>query len=77
VAVGLVHAEHERPRDSVARHDAFELVVVAGHSVDVVAEVQVRVEDLRIRRQLAAQLGIPFLDQLPRPRDRIHSSQSR
>jgi hypothetical protein len=50
---GLVHAEHERSADSVALHHALELVVVADHPVDVVAEVKVRVEDRRVFRQLA------------------------
>ena len=62
--VGLVQAEHERARDPVAGHDPLELVVVADHPVDVVAEVEVGVEDVRAGRELAAQLGVPLLDQL-------------
>ena len=44
--VGLVQAEHEAARDAVPVHALFELLVAAGHAVDVVAEVRVRVEDL-------------------------------
>jgi hypothetical protein len=52
VAVGLVHAEHERPRDAVPVHHPEEIVELADHPVDVVAEVDVRVEDGRTSRQI-------------------------
>ena len=51
VPIGLVHAEHESPRDAIPRHPTHELVVLADHPVDVVAEMEVRVEDLRVGRQ--------------------------
>ena len=47
MTVGLVHAEHEAARDPVAVVDPLEVVVAADHSVDVVPEVDVRVEDFR------------------------------
>ena len=51
VAVGLVEAEHEGARDAVVVHQLEQLVVVADHAVDVVPEVQVRVEDVGACRQ--------------------------
>ena len=62
--VGLVEAEHERARDAVLGHQRLELVVVADHAVDVVAEVEVGVEDVRPGGQQLAQLGVVALDQL-------------
>ena len=62
--VGLVHAEHEGARDAVALHDPLEVVVVPDHSVDVVAEVEVRVEDVRIFGELPPHLLVPLGDQL-------------
>src|SRR5215210_8185158 len=44
--VGLVHAEHEAARDREAVTDAIQLLVDALHAVDVVAEMDVRIEDL-------------------------------
>ena len=73
VAVGLVEAEHERPRDPVPRHDGLERVVVADHPVDVVSEVEVRVEDVRARREQALQLGVVELAQLERAFESVTS----
>ena len=61
--VGLVEAEHEGARDAVLRHQGLELVVVADHPVDVVAEMQVSVEDVRARRKQRAQLAVELIDQ--------------
>ena len=54
MAVGLVQAEHERARDPRALLDPQEAVEVAGHPVDVGAEMDVRVEDLDVRRGSSA-----------------------
>ena len=62
--VGLVEAEHERARDRVLVHEREQLVVVADHAVDVVAEVEVRVEDLRA-------LGQELPDLLVVPQDKL------
>ena len=43
---------------------AIELLVAADHAVDVVAEMGVRVEDVRARGQLAAQLGLEAGEEL-------------
>ena len=51
--VGLVEAEHERPGDAVLVHAGEELVEAALHPVDVVPEVDVRVEDVGALGQLA------------------------
>src|SRR5262249_32152457 len=71
MAVGLVHAEHERARDPVAVHEALELLVAAGHAVEVVAEMEVRVEDLGAFGQLAAELLVPAFDELLRALERV------
>jgi hypothetical protein len=63
VPVDLVHAEHEAARNSVAIEDPLEVLVDPGHPVDVVAEVDVRVEDLHVLRQLAPQLLVVAGDQ--------------
>ena len=63
VAVDLVHAEHEAARDPVGLVDPLEVLVDPGHAVDVVAEVDVRVEDLGALRQLARQLVVVAGDQ--------------
>ena len=42
--VGLVEAEHERPVDPVRPLDREQLVTLADHPVDVLAEVRVSVE---------------------------------
>ena len=56
VAVGLVEAEHEGPRDPVVVHQLEQLVVVADHAVDVVPEVEVGVEDVGAGRQQPPEL---------------------
>ena len=71
VAVGLVEAEHERPRDAEARLDPLEFVVVAAEAVDVVAEVDVGVEDLGAGGKVAGELGRPGLHQLFRALERF------
>ena len=58
MAVGLVEAEHEGPRDPVRRHHLVELLVVADHAVDVVTEVQVGVEDVGAVGDEQAHLGV-------------------
>src|SRR5438445_4488930 len=75
--VRLVEAEHEGAADGVLVHHPEQLVVVPGDSVDVVAEMDVRVEDLRVRRQLAAQLVAPGVEQLVRAVERGHQSDDR
>ena len=47
-------------------HHRDEVLEAPGHSVDVVAEVDVRVEDVGAVRDVAAELGLPDLDQLLR-----------
>ena len=64
--VGLVEAEHERARDAVVAHQRLELVVVADHAVDVVAEVEVRVEDLGAVGQQPPDLVVVAADKLQR-----------
>ena len=77
MAVGLVEAEHERARDAVALHQRLELVVVADHPVDVVAEVEVRVEDLCALGDQAAQIAVVALEQLACPVAWLHGFESR
>ncbi len=74
MAVGLVEAEHERAPDAVARHHLLEPVVVAHHPVDVVAEVEVRVEELGSGGDQLPELGVVGIDQLERAPLRIHGS---
>ena len=64
VAVRLVHAEHEGAGDAVARHDPLELLVGPAPAVDVVAEVDVRVENLRADRKLLSKLLVVRGNQL-------------
>ena len=66
MAVGLVEAEHERARDAVRGHGRLELVVVADHPVDVVPEVEVRVEDVRAGRQEVPHLVVVACAELER-----------
>jgi hypothetical protein len=54
VSVGLVEAEEEGARDAVAIHDALELVVLPGHPVDVLSQMDMRVEDVGIGGKLVA-----------------------
>ena len=63
MAVRLVQAENEAARDPVLVHAALELLVVAGHSVDVRTEVGVGIEDLGPFGQLAAKLVVPLRHQ--------------
>ena len=63
VVVGLVEAEHEGAREAVLGHERLELVVVADHAVDVVPEVEVRVEEVGLRRQQLPQFDVVALDQ--------------
>ena len=58
VAVGLVQAEHERALDPVPVLQLDQVVVAPGHPVDVVAEVDVRVEDPRAFGQDATELVV-------------------
>ena len=66
VAVGLVEAEHEGARDPVVGHHLLERVVVADHAVDVVAEMEVHVEDVRARRQQRLKLRVVDSGELER-----------
>src|SRR5947208_414329 len=56
MAVLLVHAEHEAARDPITVVDPLEVVVKADEPVDVMPEVNVRVEDLGAFRQLPREL---------------------
>ena len=76
MAVGLVEAEHERARDPVALHQLLELVVLAGHAVDVASEMQVRVEDVGAVGQQAAQFVVPDTDELLRSAAGIHPGKT-
>src|SRR2546430_1436854 len=71
MAVGLVEAEHVGARDSERIHRRDQLVVMADHPVDVVAEVRVRVEEIRACGQLVAQLGLEAGEQLLGALDRL------
>ena len=62
--VGLVHAEHEAARRVGGVVDALELLVNAAIAVDVIAEMDVGVEDFRTLGQLLAQLLVVARDQL-------------
>ena len=68
--VGLVEAEHEAARHAVPVHALLELLVAPAHAVDVGAEMGVRVEDLRSRRQLGAELRLEGVEQLLGPLER-------
>jgi hypothetical protein len=65
MAVRLVHAEHEGAAHPVPIHDAQQLFVVADHPVDVVAEMDVRIEGRTAAevREPALQLVVPLGDQ--------------
>ena len=67
MAVGLVEAEEEAARDAVVVHDRLELLERPDHPVDVVAEMGVRVEDVRARGQLGAQLRLEAGEELAVP----------
>ena len=59
-------------RDPVGIHDSHEIVVPARHAVDVVAEVEVRVEDVGARRNQTASLAVVQVHELERPGACIH-----
>jgi hypothetical protein len=58
LAVRLVHAEHEGARDAVLLHDSLELFVLPAPPVDVLAEVDVGVEDAGVLRELTPELFV-------------------
>ena len=75
--VGLVEAEHERAGDPVRLLDPQQLVEVAAHAVDVEAEMDVRVEELGVRRQLRAHELVEALDEALRAaKDVFHERES-
>ena len=75
--VGLVEAEHEGARDPVCALDPQQLVEIAAHAVDVGAEMDVRVEELHVRRQLRAHDVLEALDEGQRaPKDVLHEPES-
>jgi len=73
VPVGLVEAEHEAARHPVPVHQLDQVVIPPDHAVDVLAEVNVGVEDLRIFGQLAPQLLVPPGEHLPCAVERLHA----
>ena len=74
-AVGLVEAEHERAARCRTASDRLEqLVVVAAHAVDVVAEVDVRVEDVGALGQLLPQQVVVLGDQRPFALESVHGA---
>ena len=64
--VRLVEAEHERVLHAVLGHQRPELVVVTDHPVDVPTQMEVRVEDLGLRRQQGLHLPVVPGDELER-----------
>src|SRR5262249_48670366 len=56
MTVRLVHAEHEAPRDAGHVVETLQLLVDADLPVDVVPEMDVRIEDLRIGGDQVAKL---------------------
>ena len=64
--IRLVEAEHESVPHAVLGHQRLELVVVADHPVDVPAQMEVRVEDLGLRRQQRLYLPVVPGDELER-----------
>src|SRR6266542_2112639 len=76
VAIWLVEAEHEGTFDPEVVHDPKELGETAGHAVDVVAEMDVRVEDANAVRKLGLQLVAPALEQLLRLLQGRHQRRS-
>ena len=77
VAVGLVEAERERARDPVGALDREQLVAVAGHAVDVLAEVRVDVEDVGPGGKLGERERRVLLQQVVRAADRVHGRSLR
>ena len=76
LAVVLVHAEHERALKVVAVEHPDELVVQAVHAVDVVPEVRVGVEEVRLLGELRLQLRDVSVDDFLGALDRRHVSDS-
>jgi len=77
VPVGLVEAEHEAARDRVAVHEPLQLLVLAAEAVDARAEVDVRVEDLRVLRQILPEHLVVLRDECFRPRKLVvHGPES-
>ena len=64
--IRLVEAKHEGVPHAVLGHQRLELVVVADHPVDVPAEMEVRVENLGLRRQQGLHLPVVPGDELER-----------
>ena len=73
VAIRLVEAEDEGAHDPVGALDREELVAVADHAVDVLAEVGVRVDHRRVGRELRERERGVALEQLVRPVDGVHA----
>ena len=76
LAVVLVEAEHERALEAETVEHRRELLVAPEHSVDVVAEVRVDVEEIRVLREFAAELLLPGLDDRPRALERGHERRA-
>jgi hypothetical protein len=77
MAVALVEAEDDRAHDARALLHARELVGVADHAVDVVAEVRVDVDELGALGQLGAHDGLERLEQrLGSSEDVVHLAES-
>ena len=70
--IGLVEAEHEGPGDPVPRLAGDQLVEVADPSVDVGAEMDVRVEDLEVVRKLVADQLLEALNEFLRAQKDVH-----
>ena len=71
VPVRLIEAEHEAARDSVAVIDGHQVVVGAAEAVDVLSEMDVRVEDLPVFGQHGDELLRVLVDQCLGPRERL------
>jgi hypothetical protein len=68
----LVEAEHEGALESKPVEHRRELVVAPDHAVDVVPEVRVDVEEVRVLRELAAELLLPGRDDRSGTLERCH-----
>ena len=71
MAVRLVQAEHEAARDPVTVVDGHQIVVAAAEPVDVLAEMDVRVEDLGTFRKRREQHPRVVVDQCLRASERF------
>ena len=76
LAVRLVHAEHERAGDAVGVHDPLEFLVLPAPAVDVVPEMEMRVEDLGAVGQQAPKLLVVAREQLLGARKRLVHEKS-